>query len=123
MTQQQDWARPVIHWELQAKDPARQRDFYRRMFNWDIGDGPIMSVPAGIGAPDADNFTGHILPGEASRFVLYIQVRDLRESLERARQLGGWVTREPFDVPQGDGKVTLAGIADPEGNPIGLVQQ
>ena len=119
----QDWARPVVHWELQAKDPAGQRNFYARMFNWNIGDGPIMAIPAGIGAPDSDQFTGHILPSDASRFVLYIQVLDLSASMSLAKELGGSVTREPFDVPQGEGKVTLAGIADPEGNAIVLVQQ
>jgi predicted enzyme related to lactoylglutathione lyase len=118
----EDWARPVVHWELRAKDPQKQRAFYAEMFNWNIADGPIMGIPAGIGAPDAENFTGHILPGE-SGVVLYIQVLDLTASLARASELGGAVTREPFDVPQGDGKVTLAGINDPEGNPIVLVQQ
>ena len=119
----EDWARPVVHWELRAKDPEKQRAFYAQMFNWNIGDGPIMGIPAGIGAPDADNFTGHILPGDAPHLVLYIQVLDLSASLARAKELGGAATREPFDVPQGDGKVTLAGINDPEGNPIVLVQQ
>ena len=34
--------------------------------------------------------------------------------------LGGAVTMPPFDVPGGP---TLAGVSDPEGNPITLVQQ
>jgi len=119
----QDWARPVVHWELQAKDPQRQREFYARMFNWDIGDGRIMPIPAGIGAPDAANFTGHILPADASRFVLFIQVLDLSASLDRAKELGGSVLHGAIDVPQGDGVVTIARIADPEGNPVVLVQQ
>jgi predicted enzyme related to lactoylglutathione lyase len=116
----EDWARPVVHWEIQARDPQRQREFYARMFNWQIGDGPIMTIPAGIGAPESDQFTGHILPSDSARFVLYIQVRDLRESMDRAKELGGAVLREPFDVPGGP---TIAGIADPEGNPVVLVQQ
>jgi len=116
----EDWARPVVHWELQARDPERQRAFYSAMFNWQIGDGPIMQIPAGVGGPPPEGFTGHILPGDTSRFVIYVQVRDLRESMDRARQLGGAVLREPFDVPNGP---TIAGIADPEGNPVALVQQ
>lgn len=119
----EDWARPVVHWELQARDPAKQRAFYERMFNWKIGDGPIMSIPAGIGAPDADQFTGHILPGDTSRFVLYIQVLDICASMDLAKELGGAVRHDPFDVPQGDTLTTIAGITDPEGNAITLVQQ
>jgi uncharacterized protein len=116
----EDWARPVVHWEIQVRDPQAQRRFYSQMFNWDIADAPIMLIPAGKGAPDPEGFTGHLLPGDAARVVLYVQVRNLRESLERARELGGAVLREPFDVPNGP---TIARISDPEGNQIALVQQ
>jgi hypothetical protein len=115
----EDWARPVVHWELQARDPARMREFYARMFNWQIGDGRVMPIPVGVGPPEPGP-AGHIMAGETSRVVLYIQVRSLRESLDRAAELGGAVTREPFDLPNGP---TLAGITDPEGNPVVLVQQ
>ena len=47
----QDWARPVVHWEIEAKDPEGQRAFYAELFNWKIGDGFIMEIPAGIGGP------------------------------------------------------------------------
>ena len=42
-----DWARPVVHWEIEAVDADAQRAFYAAMFNWEIGDGPIMQIPAG----------------------------------------------------------------------------
>ena len=47
-------------------------------------------------------------------------MRDLRESLDRAARLGGSVVLDAFDIPGGP---TLAGITDPEGNPVMLVQQ
>jgi predicted enzyme related to lactoylglutathione lyase len=114
-----DWARPVVHWELEAKDPERQRAFYSAMFGWRIGDGPIMSVPAGIGGPEPGP-GGHLRASGRSGVNLYIQVRDLTASLERAAGLGGSVVAEPFDVPGGP---TLAVIGDPEGNTVVLVQQ
>lgn len=46
-----DWARPVVHWGLTAREPERQRAFYQGLFHWDIGEGFIMDVPAGLGAP------------------------------------------------------------------------
>jgi predicted enzyme related to lactoylglutathione lyase len=115
-----DWARPVVHWELQARDPQKQKQFYASLFNWQIGDGAIAQIPAGIGGPPPEALSGHILPSDTARFVIYVQVRDLRESMDRAKTLGGAVLREPFDVPNGP---TIAGIADPEGNPVVLVQQ
>ena len=114
-----DWARPVVHWEIEAQDPQRAKAFYRDLFNWEIGDGPIMSIEAGLGGPEPGP-AGHIRGGDKSRVSLYVQVRDLRQSLDRATELGGAVTIEPFDVPGGP---TLAGITDPEGNPVMLVQQ
>ena len=114
-----DWARPVVHWEIEARDAATMKDFYGAMFHWDIGDGFIMNIPAGIGAPEPGP-AGHMRQSERSGVTLYVQVRDLRESLDRAIGLGGTVVAEPFDVPGGP---TLAGITDPEGNPLMLVQQ
>jgi predicted enzyme related to lactoylglutathione lyase len=114
-----NWARPVVHWEIEAKDPERLRAFYGELFGWTIGDGPIMSIAPGIGGPEPGP-AGHLRQSDQSRVNLYVQVRELRESLGRAAALGGAVTLEPFDVPGGP---TLAGITDPEGNPVMLVQQ
>ena len=114
----QDWARPVVHWEIEAKDPERQRAFYAELFNWQIGDGFIMEIPAGIGGPEPGP-AGHIRGSERSGVTLYVQVADLRASLERSVALGASIVAEPFDIPDGP---TLAGITDPEGNPLMLVQ-
>lgn len=114
-----DWARPVVHFEIEAIDPIRQRAFYSALFNWDISDGPIMSIPSGLGAPEAGP-AGHIRQGTRSGVTLYIQVRDLAESLTKTMELGGTVILDRLDVPGGP---TLAAICDPEGNPLTLVQQ
>jgi len=113
-----DWARPVVHWEIEARDPERQRTFYAELFNWDVGPGPIMQIEAGVGGPEPGP-AGHIRGSERSGVNLYVQVRDLRASLARAGELGGTVVAQPFDVPGGP---TIAGITDPEGNPVVLVQ-
>ena len=114
-----DWARPVVHFEITAREPERLRTFYAELFSWDIGDGPLMNIPAGLGGPEPGP-AGHIRQSERTGVALYVQVRDLRESLEQAAALGGTVTLEPLDVPGGP---TIAGITDPEGNPVTLVQQ
>ncbi|HXY28709.1 MAG TPA: VOC family protein [Acidimicrobiales bacterium] len=114
----QDWARPVVHWEIEAKDPQSQRAFYADLFNWRIGDGFIMEIPAGIGGPEPGP-GGHIRGSERSGVTLYVQVANLRASLDKSVALGATIVAEPFDVPNGP---TLAGITDPEGNPLMLVQ-
>lgn len=115
----EDWARPVVHWELQARDPQKQREFYAQLFNWQIGDGAIMPIPAGIGGPPPGP-AGHLRQGDRPGVTLYVQVLDLRASLAKAAALGGQVHTQPFDLPNGP---TIAGITDPEGNSVMLVQQ
>ena len=114
----QDWARPVVHWEIEAKDPERQKAFYASLFNWQVGDGFIMEIPAGIGGPEPGP-AGHIRASDRAGVTLYVQVADLRASLDKSVTLGATIVAEPFDVPGGP---TIAGITDPEGNPLTLVQ-
>jgi len=114
-----DWARPLVHFEIEALDPERQRQFYAALFNWNISDGPIMTIDAGLGGPEPGP-GGHIRGSGRSGVTLYVQVRDLAASLAKAVELGGTVVLERLDVPGGP---TLAAITDPEGNPVTLVQQ
>ncbi len=113
------WARPVVFWEIEALDAERQRAFYRALFHWDIGDGRIMSIPAGLGGPEPGP-AGQIREGRRPGVRLYVQVADLEASLSLAVELGGQVLSKRVDVPGGP---TLASIADPEGNRVVLVQQ
>jgi predicted enzyme related to lactoylglutathione lyase len=115
----EDWARPVVAWQLQARDPEAMKAFYAQMFNWQVGDGPIMLVPAGIGGPEPGPI-GIITKSDTSRVVLNVQVLDLAAAIEKAKTLGGSMIAAPYDVPNGP---TIASIADPEGNVLGLVQQ
>ena len=114
-----DWARPVVHWEIEAVDADAQRAFYADLFNWEIGDGPIMQIPPGIGGPEPGP-AGHLRQSDRSRVTLYVQVRDLDASVGKAAALGATVVVERFDIPGG---ASLAAITDPEGNPVTLVQQ
>jgi predicted enzyme related to lactoylglutathione lyase len=114
-----DWARPVVHWSIVAIDPQRQRSFYSALFNWEIGEGPIMTIPAGIGGPEPGP-AGHIQGGANPGVSLYVQVSDLRSTIDLAISLGGKETIAPFDLENGP---TLAAIEDLEGNFVILVQQ
>jgi uncharacterized protein len=114
-----DWARPIVHFQIEARDPAAQAAFYRALFNWQIDDSGMFSIEPGLGGPEPGP-AGHIRQSDRSRVNLFVQVLDLAASLERVTELGGAVTTGPFDVPGGP---TLAFVEDPEGNPLGLVQQ
>jgi len=114
-----DYARPVVHFEIEARDPEKIAAFYRALFDWDITDGTIMDIAAGIGGPEPGP-AGHIRRSDRSGVTLYVQVRDIPETLAKAKSLGGDVVLEELQIPGG---ATLAAITDPEGNPVTLVKQ
>lgn len=113
------WARPVVHFAITARDLEAQRAFYAALFGWEIGDGPIASITPGIGGPEPGP-GGHLQAGTNPGVSLYVQVGDVRAAQALAVSLGGRATFPPFDLPGGP---TLAGIEDPEGNGWMLVQQ
>jgi len=114
--------RPVVHFEIRGKDAQRLADFYRELFGWGIGAADpagIMRFPAGIGSPEG-GVGGHIRAGEPPGISVFVQVLDLHETLRKAEEMGGRAVLQPFDVPGGP---TIAQMADPEGNLVGLVKQ
>ena len=111
-TPKTEWARPVVYFEIEARDENVLIPFYKDMFNWDIGGGPIHRIPTGIG--------GHIRKGSRGGIALFIQVKNVENSLLQAIELGGAKTMDPYQIPGG---ALIAGITDPEGNALTLVQQ
>lgn len=116
-----DWARPVVLFEIRGRDTANLQKFYAELFNWQIDatNPPLVQFASGIGGPEPGP-GGVLVPGDPGA-TIYVQVLDLRASLDKAKALGGNVVLEPFDVPGRE--LTIARIADPEGTQIGLVQQ
>ncbi len=117
-----DWPRPVVHFQIHAKDRAKQEAFYRAMFDWDITQdegSPIALIPPGKGPPE-EGIGGTIVQSNSAPTVtVYVQVADLTESIKKAEELGGKAVMQPVDIPNGP---TIAQIEDPEGNLVGLVQ-
>ena len=116
-----DWPRPVVAFQIQAKDRDKQEAFYREMFDWDITAEPALPVsliPPGKGPPEKGIF-GVVLQNDRPAVVVFIQVADLSASVAKAQQMGGQHVFGPLDVPNGP---TIAQIEDPEGNLVGLVQ-
>ena len=114
--------RPVVFFQIWGKDPDGLREFYREMFGWKIDEPNPMGISMiehGIGGPP-EGIGGSIMAGAEARVLVYVQVLDPVETLAKAEELGGRRVMEPFDVPGGP---TVAQMADPEGNVIGLVKQ
>jgi len=103
--------RPVVHWELMSKDPAKVAAFYEKIFGWKIhGEG---GINGGILKPErAGPWPGNM--------TLYIDVDDLAAYRKCIVADGGKIDVEEQEVP-GMGAFTL--FTDPEGRMIGLWKQ
>ena len=58
--------------------------------------------------------------GDGPRFEMYVYVDDLDAVVNRLRQGGVSVLRDPEDMPWGE---RIASVADPDGNPVALCAQ
>ena len=112
---------PVVYFEVLGGDAQRQRDFYSRMFGWDLA--PVDSTGGGysrVGAQDAGIQGGvGAFPGAPSYVTFYVRADDLHAAVARANELGGRTIMEPRAV---SGSLQTALIEDPEGHLIGLIK-
>jgi predicted enzyme related to lactoylglutathione lyase len=112
---------PVAFFEVTSVDAERARSFYGSLFDWKVAPpdpemagysmvetGGENAIGGGIGVAESDT--------AGARF--YVWVEDLAPVIARAQELGGKELAPPRELPKGFG--TIAKIADPDGNEIGL---
>jgi predicted enzyme related to lactoylglutathione lyase len=116
-----DMPNPVVHWEIQCKDPDKTQQFYSKLFGWHTdSNNPFNYCMVDTHAEGGINGgIGGACDGSPSRVTFYVQVDDLQAYLDKATKLGGKTVMPPTEIPN---VVTLAHFADPEGNVIGLVK-
>ena len=108
----------VVHWEVQARDPVAQGQFFGSLFGWNVdannpqnygmvtAGGPG-SIGGGIGATM-----------DAPRATFYVQVPSIVDTLDKAATMGAQMVMPRTDI----GMVVMAQFRDPEGNLIGLIE-
>jgi uncharacterized protein len=102
--------------DLATKDPAAARDFYGRVFGWNIEVNPDPAYGgyalAKIDGKDAAGIGGTQMAEQPSAWSVYIGNKDLDALSEKVKAAGGSVIAPAFDV--GDqGKMAV--FADPGG--------
>lgn len=113
--------RPVVHWELMSKDPAKVSEFYAKIFDWKIQHLPEMNyrlvetggeggINGGIFKPEREG------PWPGS-MLFYVDVDDLAAYRKKVVAAGGKIHVEEHEVP-GMGAFSL--FTDPEGRMMGL---
>lgn len=110
---------PVVHFEIAAPDAATEQRFWGELFGWRMQTDPQFNY-AMVDA-EAGGIAGGIgpHPGGGKHVTFYVQAANLQEVLDRAEQMGGKTVMAVMEVPGGP---TIAQLADPVGNMIGLVE-
>lgn len=118
----------VIHFEVQADDVERAKNFYTKVLGWKIT--PMMSKDQGgmdywgIETGEGPGINGGLYerPKEGDKFFLYdctVKVDDIDEAVKLVKANGGAITKEKDEIP---GVGWFAGAKDTEGNRFGLMQ-
>jgi predicted enzyme related to lactoylglutathione lyase len=117
-------ANPFVHVELNTPDPKKAKEFYSRLFQWQLEDMQNPEVPDGtytiikVGEGTGGGLMKQ-LPGGPLGWVAYVAVDDIRASTKKAESLGAEVMKDVTEVP---GMGWLSFIRDPAGAVLGLWQ-
>jgi len=109
----------VMWYEVLGQDGNKLRAFFSELFGWSYKETPGMDY--GMTDPEATGIGGGVGSGPkgSSWTTFYVGVPDVDQALKKAQRLGAQVLMPVTKLPD----VTIAVFADPEGHPIGLVQQ
>jgi len=108
----------VVHWEVQARDPAAQRQFFGDLFGWSVdANNPQNYGVVTAGGPGSIG-GGIGITTDAPRATFYVQVPSIVDTLDRAATMGAQMVMPRTDI----GMVVMAQFRDPEGNLIGLIE-
>lgn len=109
---------PVVHFEINARDPKALHAFYSALFRWEIdADNPM---GYGVVTAGGKGINGGIGPAQGAPHVtFYVAVPDLEATLRKAGELGGSTVVPPTEIPN---MVTFAAFTDPQGHRIGLIK-
>jgi hypothetical protein len=113
---------PFCHVELNTTDVKKAKDFYTKLFDWNLEDVPA-PTPDGaytmikVGEGTGGGLMKNPIPGAPSFWLSYVLVDDIDASTKKAKSLGATVMKDVTEV-MGAGWLSI--IADPTGAHLGL---
>jgi len=110
--------------ELAAKDPAKSGKFYADLLGWETTEIPMPDGAYTIFKSGGNDSGGmyKIMPDHGpmpQAWMSYVAVDDVDAAAAKAKELGGSILAEPFDVPN-TGRICI--ISDPDGATLGLMK-
>jgi predicted enzyme related to lactoylglutathione lyase len=114
---------PFVHCELMSTDVAKAKEFFGKLFDWQLDDMPVNDMTytmIRVGEGTGGGIMKNPIPNAPSTWVSYVLVDDLAAAADKVRKLGGKVMKDITEVP---GAGSLVIITDPTGGMLGLWQQ
>ncbi|TCV89060.1 VOC family protein [Sulfurirhabdus autotrophica] len=96
-------ANPFVHIELQTKDLGKAKEFYSKLFDWQLEDLPMPGGGAPYTMINVGEGTGGGMftnpePNVPPQWLAYVGVDDIEASTRKARELGGTVVKDVMEV-------------------------
>jgi len=113
-------ANPFVHVELSTTDLSKAKDFYGKLFNWQLEDVDMGKMTYTLIKPGSGTGGGmmtHPMPGAPSMWLAYVDVDDIKAATAKAKSLGANVVVDVQEVPN-TGWFSI--ISDPTGAMLGL---
>ncbi|SKC46929.1 VOC family protein [Ohtaekwangia koreensis] len=111
----------IVSADLTVSNASHLKDFYAQVIGWSpkelkMGDNHgyadyVMKDSGGNWAGGVCEAKG-VNAGIPPQWIVYINVRDIKESVEKCKELGGAIVKEAFDA---DGNYIYAMLKDPFG--------
>ena len=109
---------PIVFFDIAAPELANQAQFYKDIFDWQVGPDGRVSVPAASPLPGLLRVEPSN-QGPLTERVIYLGVPNINATLAKITARGGAVVFPRTEVP---GVVVVALFTDPAGNRMGLVE-
>ena len=113
---------PFVHVELMSTDIQKSKDFYTRLFKWELEGVPMKEMTytmVKVGEGTGGGMLKNPIPGAPSSWMAYVLVDDIKTGTAKARTLGAKVMKDVTEV-QDMGWLSI--ITDPTGAMLGLWQ-
>lgn len=110
----------ISHFEITSPDPQASAAFYDTVFGWSSSPSPHMPEYLVVQTGD-ERLDGGLMNRnfQSQPSILWVEVEDLKASIQQINELGGEADSEPGEIP-GRGLITYA--KDPQGTVFGLIQ-
>jgi uncharacterized protein len=99
--QEEVMGNPFVHIELTTNDVPKAKNFYGKLFDWQLEDIPMPDMTYTI-IKVGEGTGGGMLkwpgPGMTSMWIPYISVSDIMASTDKAKSLGGKLMKDVTEV-------------------------